>query len=147
MIIWLCSLFFANNRRRIVFHAARRADFLVGQAIRLSPPAVAGVWLRLMLRGGAGNLACSRLSGGAWLRRYRLVGQLFKLRADFIGASRARLISTKRPVGNRPAGCNPAPQCGKPQTELAFQQGVFWFRIPIATYTLEKRHETVYRKI
>jgi hypothetical protein len=26
---------------------ARRADFLVGQAIRLSPPAVAGVWLRL----------------------------------------------------------------------------------------------------
>jgi hypothetical protein len=48
---------------------------------------------------------------------------------------------------NRPAGCNPAPQCGKPQTELAFQQGVFWFRIPIATYTLEKRHETVYRKI
>jgi len=26
---------------------ARRADFLVGQAIRLSPPTVAGVWLRL----------------------------------------------------------------------------------------------------
>jgi len=26
---------------------ARRDDFLVGQAVRLSPPAVAGVWLRL----------------------------------------------------------------------------------------------------
>src|SRR5437660_7629547 len=26
---------------------ARRYDFLVGQAVRLSPPAVAGVWLRL----------------------------------------------------------------------------------------------------
>ena len=46
---------------------ARRDDFLVGQAVRLSPPAVAGVWLRLRC----------------------FVGQLGKLRADGIGALRA----------------------------------------------------------
>src|SRR6266571_4882942 len=39
-----------------------------------------------------------------------MVGQLFKLRADFIGALWSVLDSSKRPVTNRPAGCNPAPQ-------------------------------------
>ena len=40
-----------------------------------------------------------------------LWGSFASISADFIGALRAALLSLKRPVGNRPAGCNPAPQC------------------------------------
>jgi len=46
-----------RSSRRIVLHAARRADFLVGQAIRLSPPAVSR---RLV----AANAACGAANPG-----------------------------------------------------------------------------------
>jgi hypothetical protein len=48
---------------KILIFLARRDDFLVGQAIRLSPPAVAGVWLRLCCFVGhnsAGSACSSR---------------------------------------------------------------------------------------
>jgi hypothetical protein len=60
----------------------RRDDFLVGQAIRLSPPSVAGI-VAAMLLGGAGNLACNRLLGGAWLQLCCFVGQDCILLAGF----------------------------------------------------------------
>jgi hypothetical protein len=39
-----------------------------------------------------------------------LWGSFASCSADFIGALRGALLSRKRPVGNRPAGYNPAPQ-------------------------------------
>jgi len=65
------------------------SDFLVGQAV-------------------------SPVTAGARLRPGFSVGQLCELRADFFGALRGALLTTKRPVGNRPAGCNPAPLEGLP---------------------------------
>jgi hypothetical protein len=90
---------------RIVFHAARRDDFLVGQAIRLSPPGVAAI-VAARLLGGAGNLACSRLSGGAF------VGHLCKLSADFIGALRSAQLSRKKPLGKPPSRIAILPRTG-----------------------------------
>jgi hypothetical protein len=55
----LHSAQFVAAREETVFHAARRADFLVGQAVRLSPPAVAGVWLWLCCSVGQPTLAAA----------------------------------------------------------------------------------------
>src|SRR6266566_8301320 len=52
--------------------SSRRNYFLVGQAIRLSPPAGAGALVAAMLPGGAGNLACSRLSAGSLPERIHM---------------------------------------------------------------------------
>src|SRR6266478_4976650 len=52
--------------------SSRRDYFLVGQAIRLSPPAGAGALVAAMLPGGAGNLACSRLSAGSLPERIHM---------------------------------------------------------------------------
>jgi hypothetical protein len=40
-----------------------------------------------------------------------LWGSFVSCSADFIGALRALVLSPNRPVGNRPAGYNPAPLC------------------------------------
>jgi hypothetical protein len=52
-----------------------------------------------------------------------LWGSFLSCSADFIGALRRGLLSRKRPVGNRPAGCNPAPQCGTVATKRQAQDG------------------------
>jgi hypothetical protein len=51
-----------SQRAKNFFRPARCADFVVGQAIRLSPPAGAGALVAATLLGGAGNPARSRLS-------------------------------------------------------------------------------------
>src|SRR6266566_10025853 len=47
LIVWLLSRSTPAAGLQDLDFLARRDDFLVGQAVRLSPPAVAGVWLRL----------------------------------------------------------------------------------------------------
>ena len=61
------------------------AAFQAANAALYYYPSVSSRAATIFQRRGAGNSACSRLSGGSWLRLCP-VGQLCKLRADWIGA-------------------------------------------------------------
>jgi len=74
------------------------------RALATEPPCVSMrfslEWPRMLTHGGSVAL-------------FALWGSFVSCRADFIGAPRALVLSPNGPVGNRPAGCNPAPlaQC------------------------------------
>src|SRR5450759_621775 len=60
-----------------------------------------------------------------------------------------RLRGGPAAVTNRRSGCQPAPQCGKPQTETRrSSEGVRCWSVQFRNgETKEKRHATVYRQI